>query len=81
MNDLTIGNLQNFPVTVDLMTAARALGIGRTKAYELARAGEFPCRIIRIGDLYRVATADLIRVLGFTLEDIHGDHQAPPKAA
>ena len=25
------------PVTVDLMTTARALGIGRTRAYELAR--------------------------------------------
>jgi hypothetical protein len=25
------------------MTAAKILGIGRTKAYELARHGEFPC--------------------------------------
>ena len=46
------------------MTAARILGIGRTKAYELARHGEFPCRVIRIGDLYRVSTADLLRLLG-----------------
>ncbi len=29
-----------------LMTAARILGLGRTKAYELARHGEFPCRVI-----------------------------------
>lgn len=28
--------------TVDLMTAAAALGLGRTKAYELARRDEFP---------------------------------------
>jgi hypothetical protein len=28
--------------TVDLMTAARALGLGRTKAYELARRRSFP---------------------------------------
>ena len=39
--------------TVDLMTAARALGLGRTKAYELARRDEFPCRVIRIGETYR----------------------------
>jgi hypothetical protein len=77
MTDLTIDDLHGLPVTVDLMTAARALGIGRTKAYQLARAGQFPCRIIRIGDLYRVATADLIRLLGFTVEDLH----VPPKAA
>ncbi|MEU6719554.1 helix-turn-helix domain-containing protein [Nonomuraea sp. NPDC046802] len=40
------------------------LGIGRSKAYQLARDGEFPGRIIRIGDLYRVCTADLMKVLG-----------------
>ncbi|WP_433249584.1 helix-turn-helix domain-containing protein [Streptosporangium sp. CA-135522] len=45
------------------MAAARVLGIGRTKAYELARADEFPVRIVRIGDLYRVSTSDLIRLL------------------
>jgi hypothetical protein len=28
--------------TVDLMTAARALGLGRTKAYELAAATSSP---------------------------------------
>ncbi|RNL82141.1 helix-turn-helix domain-containing protein [Halostreptopolyspora alba] len=51
------------------MTAARMLGIGRTEAYELARDGEFPCHIIRIGELYRVSTADLLRVLRATTDD------------
>lgn len=77
MTPLTIGDLYNLPPAVDLMTAARALGIGRTKTYELARTGEFPCRVIRIGDLYRVATADLIRFLGGTVSV----REAPPKAA
>ena len=36
--------------TVDLMTAAAALGLGRTKAYELARREQFPCRVNRIGE-------------------------------
>jgi helix-turn-helix protein len=76
MNYLTVSDLHNLPPAIDLMTAARALGIGRTKAYELARRDEFPCRIIRIGDLYRVPTADLIRLLGTP-----GDHQIPPSAA
>ena len=39
------------------MTAARALGLGRTNAYDLARRQQFPCRIIRIGDTYRVPSA------------------------
>jgi Helix-turn-helix domain len=48
------------------MTAARALGIGRSKAYQLASAGKFPCRIIRIGTHYNIPTADLLKVLGVT---------------
>jgi Helix-turn-helix domain len=65
------------PVTIDLMTAARILGIGRTKAHELARHGEFPCLVIRVGDLYRVSTADLLRLLGADSGQIH----PPPTAA
>ncbi len=52
------------PVSVDLATAARAHGIGRTKAHELARAGEFPCPVLRLGSRYRVTRADLLRSLG-----------------
>jgi excisionase family DNA binding protein len=52
------------PVTVDIGTAARALGLGRSTGYELARRGKFPCRILRLGSSYRVPTAELLRVLG-----------------
>jgi hypothetical protein len=48
------------------MTAARALGIGRTKAYQLAHTDQFPVRIIRIGTNYHIPTADLLRILGVT---------------
>ena len=51
------------PATVALMTAARTLGIGRTKAYELAKRGEFPCHVIKIGERYRVPLAALLRLL------------------
>ena len=44
-------------------TAARALGLGRSTAYELARRDELPCRVLRIGTSYRIPTADLLRVL------------------
>ena len=46
------------------MTAARALGLGRAKAYELARRQQFPCRVIRIGETYRVPTVGLLELLG-----------------
>jgi len=55
--------------TVDLMTAARARGLGRTKAYELARRDQFPCQVIRIGETYRIPTPGLLELLGVTAED------------
>ncbi len=45
----SITQLRDGPPSVDLLTAAAALGIGRTRAYELARAGAFPVTLIRIG--------------------------------
>jgi hypothetical protein len=65
---VTIAQLRATP-TVDLMTAAAALGLGRTKAYELARRAQFPCRVIRIGEIYRVPTAGLLELLGVAPED------------
>ena len=56
--------LLQLPAMVDLATAARALGVGRTKAYELAKSGAFPCPVLRIGTTYRVRTADLLRLVG-----------------
>jgi excisionase family DNA binding protein len=44
--------------------AARALGLGRSTAYELARRNELPCRVLHVGSSYRIPTADLLRVLG-----------------
>ena len=43
MPPLTFDELRALPTVVDLMTAARALGIGRTKAYQLAASlASFP---------------------------------------
>jgi hypothetical protein len=74
---LTRAELLALPVVIDITTAARALGLGRSTAYELARRDEFPCRVLRIGSSYRVPTADLLRVLGIEL----GEQPAPPPAA
>lgn len=74
MTPITISQLRAMPATVDLMTAAAALGLGRTKAYELAKHGQFPCRVIRIGDTYRIPTAGLLDLLGIT----PGEPGSPP---
>ena len=66
---MTRAELLALPVSVDIDTASRALGLGRSTGYELARRHEFPCQVLRVGSSYRVPTADLLRVLGFTLDD------------
>lgn len=38
-------------------------------AYELARGGEFPCRLLRHGATYRVVTAELLELLGVPLPE------------
>jgi predicted DNA-binding transcriptional regulator AlpA len=60
---MTRAELLSLPASIDLLTAARALGIGRTTAYQLARAGEFPVKVLRLGTRYRVATSALLVVL------------------
>ncbi|MFD3544146.1 hypothetical protein ACFWUW_00740 [Streptomyces sp. NPDC058655] len=52
------------PVSVDLETGNRALGIGRSKGYELAKRDQYPCKVLRVGNGYRVVTADLLNLLG-----------------
>jgi hypothetical protein len=64
---LTLAELGALPAVTDLVTAGRALGLGRTKAYELARAGRFPCPLIRAGKTWIVPTAGLLTVLGLPL--------------
>lgn len=70
---MTIDELFALPVAFDLATAGRAAGIGRTKSHELARAGEFPVPVRRVGRAYRVTRADLFRFLG-----VHDEPEARP---
>jgi excisionase family DNA binding protein len=66
MQTMRYEDLDALPTVVSIMTAARALGLSRTYAYELAKRGDFPCRIIRIGTTYRVPTVELRKLLGVT---------------
>ena len=63
---MTRDELLALPAAVDLTTAARALNLGRTKAQELARSGQWPTPLLRLGAQYRVPTAALLRLLQVT---------------
>ncbi|MEU5537235.1 helix-turn-helix domain-containing protein [Streptomyces sp. NPDC020362] len=49
--------------TASVEDAAQALGLSRSKSYDLVRRGEFPCRVLRISRATRIVTASLLRVL------------------
>jgi len=51
-------------ITTNVETAGSVLGIGRSKAYEMAKADEFPVRLVRIGRRYVVPVAAILRLLG-----------------
>jgi hypothetical protein len=60
---MTRDELLALPAAISLDTANRALAIGRSTGYALARRGQYPVKVLRLGNAYRVITADLLRVL------------------
>jgi hypothetical protein len=60
----TVESVRALGITTDVQTAGAILGIGRTKAYELARQDEFPVPVIRIGRRIMVPTPGLLALLG-----------------
>lgn len=61
---LTGDQLLGLPAVIDLDTANRALLIGRSTGYGLAKQGEYPVKVLKLGNAYRVVTADLLKLLG-----------------
>ncbi|MEU8082566.1 helix-turn-helix domain-containing protein [Micromonospora sp. NPDC049101] len=59
----TIDAVRDLGVTTDVETAAAISGIGRTKAYELAKTNEFPVRLLRIGRRYLVPVPAILKLL------------------
>ncbi len=60
---LTLAEIRGLPATVDVETAAAAIGISRSTAYEAIRAGTFPARVITVSRRRLVITATLIALL------------------
>jgi excisionase family DNA binding protein len=63
---MTEQEVLELPVTIDLLTSARALGISRSEAYILARSGRFPVPTYRVGNRYRIRRSDLLTFLRIT---------------
>jgi excisionase family DNA binding protein len=60
----TIDAVRALAAMIDIETAGAVLGIGRSKSYEMAKNGEFPVRIVRIGRRYLVPTSAILALLG-----------------
>ncbi len=76
--------LTALPAVVDVSTAAQALGLGKTAAYELIRCGLWPTPVLRLGKSIRIPTAPLLALLGLPSEatsDTSGSADAGAGAA
>jgi hypothetical protein len=60
----TIDAIRALDVTTDVRTAGAILGIGRTKAYEMVREGNFPVPVLRIGRRIVVPILSILALLG-----------------
>jgi len=59
----TPDTVRRLGMTTDIATAGEILNIGRSKSYELAKTGEFPVKVLRIGRRYIVPVAAVVRLL------------------
>lgn len=64
-NKLSEAEVLALDPVIDLPTAGRAFGLGRTTAYELARADRFPCDVLPLGRRFVVTKAALLKALGY----------------
>jgi excisionase family DNA binding protein len=69
INHFAEDEIRRLPPALTVEQAARLLRIGRSKAYEAVKTGEWPTRVLRVGRCIRIPTADVLRLLGLPPED------------
>lgn len=77
---MSLDEVLELPAAVPLVTAGLAFGIGRTKTYELAKAGEFPCRVLPLGPKFVVPKTEILAALGIEPADPDGSGEMSPVA-
>lgn len=72
-------DLTSLPPVLDVPTAGRLLGLGRSAAYDLVLSGQWPTPVLRLGRRYRIPTAPLLALLGIGPQggDRRGDLSHP----
>ncbi|GAB3435446.1 helix-turn-helix domain-containing protein [Flindersiella endophytica] len=65
----TEDEIRRLPPALTVEQAARLLLIGRSKAYQAVKTGEWPTRVLRVGRCIRIPTAEVLRLLGLPPED------------
>jgi len=55
--------LDELPPVLDVPTAAKVLGIGRSLAYDLVRRGEWPTTVLHIGKLIKIPSGPLLALV------------------
>jgi hypothetical protein len=63
-DDSQPGPATGLPAVIDVETAGRLLGLGRSAAYQLVKDGAWPTPVLRLGRRWRVLTAPLLALLG-----------------
>jgi hypothetical protein len=64
-NPMTVDEIRKLPASVPFPLACRALNIGRTLGYQLAKTGEFPVKVFPVGkDKYKVPRSAILQKLG-----------------
>lgn len=60
----TLEEVRALPAVVPIAVADDVLGLGVTMAKALRATGRYPVRVLRLGRLLKVSTADLLTYLG-----------------
>ena len=60
---MTLAQVRKLPATVDVPTAASALGVGKSTLYEAIKVGASPVKVITVQRRVVVLTASLLEVL------------------
>lgn len=60
---VTLDEVRLGPPMIGVAAASALIGISRSYGFELARRGEFPCRVVKVGSRYRVPKSALLALL------------------
>jgi hypothetical protein len=74
---MSVSELLDLPVAVPLEDANRALGLGRGHGYALAKAGDYPVKVLKFGRSYRVTRASLLELLGVSPSEAMAERAEP----